>query len=145
MRNPTCPFMWAPSTTVSTPLARAARQISRTGISTPVGLRMPEKLSTRVRGPIEEITMSASCSRLCGGCGIFTSRTVIPCRCARSAHGAMPLGCSWSVISTSSPAFRSIPLAITLIASVAQCVKASSSFLQPTKAAISARSASSSS
>ena len=47
------------------------------------------------------------------------------CRCSQQE---MPPGCSWSVVRISSPLCRSSPLAMVLMASVALCIKASSSF-----------------
>ena len=60
MRIGIWPFMCAPSTTVITPLARAASQILRTGMMVPMPERMPEKNNTRVRGPMADIIASAN-------------------------------------------------------------------------------------
>jgi hypothetical protein len=65
------------------PLARAARQISHTGSTRPVVVRMPLQLYTRVRGPMAL------------GKGTGTMRTRMPWRAWRSRQAPFPPVCSF--------------------------------------------------
>ena len=77
-----------------TPRARAASQISRAGNTRPVGLVMPLKLSTRVRGPRADTSRSSSSPESRGLTGISISRSVMPDRAALTRQHEMPLPCS---------------------------------------------------
>ncbi len=106
------PTACAPSTAERIPFERASALSSLTGKTTPVAVVIWLKKSTRVRGLIASLKRFNTAAAFGTGFGSVIFFTTIPYRFARRFQGCSPLGCSWSVIKTSSPGFMSRPLAM---------------------------------